>query len=221
MYSTSFDGTLKNAIKNRKVPEEIVEYQSFKERIEIILEHLKEEKAVKNTDVQGQPRTPEKSDDAPASCKDCDVQEAEVAPDPGAYFRSLSSKTLRSQVQLVVTPGSATAVANIVKSRSAASTLGGEFPSGYTIFLFDVKHTGECTHDARVRVSPLREDHLQKVIFGCLTGRNAEESEELVIRDRDMFVMLDGMKHGNPPPHKQSHPGSLSLTSCLSLAQGL
>ncbi len=211
VYGVTLDAALKTGLRARKAPEEIVEYQHIKDRIAIIMDHRKEEKnngkeeaagggaAAATAGGNGAAATSQ-NDDGMAGSQTAEgggddttallSEEQTKAQEHLAYWKALAAKTLRSSVRLVAEPRTATGMKDIVADH--AGQLGGR---GYTVFFFDVKTSGEAVTAPHLRCAPLKEDQLQKLVRGCLTGRSGSD-DDVVIRDKDLYVLLDGMKHG-------------------------
>lgn len=80
-----------------------------------------------------------------------------------------------------------------VLAQMSASTIG-KFGDGNVIIFYDVKASGEDAKRPEVRKPVLRKSHLDRSVKLALHCRTPDD---LVIRDTDFFVMMDGGRHGN------------------------
>ena len=103
------------------------------------------------------------------------------------------AKKLVAALNLHERPKSQSGVANIVKA--ACDTGLGVRQGGYTVSFLDIKALGEPVTDPRNRIASMNDDVLFNLIRGTLVGRSGDE-DDLKILERDLYFILDGMKHG-------------------------
>ena len=175
LYTTVHDGSMKTALKSRKIPEEWLKYAEPTEALDAVSDALAAEKkatddAQKEAQAKGDANAAnDKEDTAEGST----VQDAALAcgRDELSFWRALADRTVASHVTLIVEPGSETQLGNAIKS----SGIGSKSYSGGNQFLgvfLDVKCACESATQPATRMAPLREEQYGKLVRGAPSLRH-------------------------------------------------
>ncbi len=103
IFSSELDGNIKVGIKNRKVPEEIMQYQGFQDKVNPILDALTAEKA-KAAAAHASPEAAVAAASACESNNDEDHCALEGTPPSESYWRGVAERMVTSHIHLFAEP---------------------------------------------------------------------------------------------------------------------
>ena len=119
-------------------------------------------------------------------------------------FRESAQRMVNVHVKLDVEPSSETQLTALISDSFVNKIKGKSFldDTGATVFknfvhiTYDPKVAGRATTAPHLRVPPLRNNgaHIQKMVGAAIRARSPGEER---LEDGDIYVMFDGMKHGN------------------------
>lgn len=118
-----------------------------------------------------------------------------------ARWRNFAAQVVEQQVELVVEPGQQSLLRNLLRESKAVKATGTE--NDFLLWVYDTKMCGEAKSRPNVRLPPVREDHLAKLIGGALRvqfgtggpgGPGAASSVQppAAIQPKDIYLILDG-----------------------------
>lgn len=95
-------------------------------------------------------------------------------------------------VRLVTDPGTAQGLAELLNS-SPIGNMKGTPGVSYVGVIFEAGKSGEPSARPHLRTPPLRDDHVNHLIKGCLLAADSPDS----MPEGHLFFMMDGKTHGN------------------------
>ena len=218
VYTTTFDGRIKDGIKTHAELRDLMEYASIQERLTEIKDAIKAE----NPETAGGTIVP------PVVSVNGDTQEAGSAagntggtgtgvaatakPTTGfdslsdedqSYWLGVMKKVIARHVKLIPDTGSTNELAAKITNCPMAMMRGD--PSGLILYLFDLKKYGESLQRPEIRLPAFREAQYSRLVQTVLQSRNktsadaAGESTEVweaSLGPGEMAMIFDGGKRG-------------------------
>lgn len=196
IFGVEYDNCLKQAIRLRKPALEVLEYGSIGEAMTDVgteIEKIKEAAAQtavvegthdseeKSVDGHGDASTPEKKVCAPIVVDDMESTKAK--------WLKFAGVTVRQHVKLIVEPKSSSAFASLLADAKVMSVVPEK--GFYILYVYDTKTAGENKYRPHIRMPPLREEHMQKMLGGVVSMRLGGPDGRSV-RPSDLFAVLDG-----------------------------
>ena len=180
VFTRDHDGCMKVAIKARKVPEETLEYERFKDRTSEILDALSEEKkqALEDQSAEEQSNAVKAAAvDASAtaqSSKDGSNVQAPVDTEANTW-QKVAERSFIAHCFLIPEPASETALVTAIQATPLAA-LKGTPGTQYILVHFDQKLTGGPTSKPSLRYSPMVEDRYTKLMKSAIKARSGDEN---------------------------------------------
>ena len=119
-------------------------------------------------------------------------------------FRDSAKRMVNVHIKLDVEPASETqlvammtdSIVNKMKGKSFSDDTGATVFKNFVHITYDPKVAGRASTAPHLRVPPLRNNggHIQKMIGAAIRARSNGEER---LDDGDLYVLFDGMKHGN------------------------
>jgi hypothetical protein len=170
------------AIKARKVPEETLEYERFKERITEMLDALASEKKValdeKTAADLELAKDAADGNVAPSSSNagavDGVKKTAPPVEGPEAYWHKVAERNFIAHCFLIPEPTSETALVSAIQSTPIAA-MRGTPGSQYMLIHFDQKLSGEPTSKPSLRHAPFSDDKYVKLVKSAIKARSGDE----------------------------------------------
>jgi len=198
IFGGEYDGCLKQAIRLRKPANEVFDYGVIGEAMTDIfteIEKMKEVATLVSGDiVTGATAAHDDEDDLDGhdGAKQGTKQtQALLAKDEHENIKSKWQKfagvTVRQHVKLLVEPKQASLMPALLADMKVMAVVPEK--GFYTLFVYDTKTAGENKYRPHIRMPPLREDHLLKLMGGIVSARM---EGTLGLRPSDMFAILDG-----------------------------
>ena len=137
-----------------------------------------------DADVADSTAKPAASGVAPAT--DPDGSNDEIAATTRKWLH-FAQRVVRQYIKFVVEPKTQSLLRETLQDTKPTTV---EPNSGeYILWVYDTKSCGETKTRPHLRVPPVREDHVSKLVGGSYTFRATDEGK---LRNSDMFVLLDG-----------------------------
>ena len=195
IFGVEYDSCLKQAIRLRKPPVEVLEYGSIGEAMTDVgteIEKIKEVATqsavvdVARDDENGAERhgdqvSPEKKV-SPAVVVD-DLESTK------AKWLKFAGVTVRQHVKLIVEPKSSSAFASLLADVKVMTVVPEK--GFYILYVYDTKTAGENKYRPHIRMPPLREEHMQKMVGGLVSMRLGGPDGR-ALPASDLFAVLDG-----------------------------
>ena len=195
VFGSEYDNCLKQAVRLRKPVDAVFDYGLIGEAMADIHSEIETLKGI-TTGVAPTTDTDETfatSSDAGASSLGSHVSHGghgghiDSKEAIKAKWLKFAGVTVRQHVKLVVEPKQGTLMPTVLgesKSLDTATEKG-----FYILILYDTKTAGENKYRPHIRMPPLREDHLAKLIGGVVQARSDGARG---LRQSDLFAILDG-----------------------------
>ena len=129
------------------------------------------------------------------------------------FWLAFAKRTVAAHVKLFTEPDSSSSVRDLLNKTTVAKVKGID-KEDCVMILFDVKQSGECITAPHLRVPPLRDEQLGKLITGVLESRRTSDPDAEVLIDGDVLCMFDGGRHG------PAFPTHESVLSCIEQSAG-
>ena len=190
VFQRDHDGTLKVAIKARKVPDETAEYEKYKDRITEILDALAEEKKaeLEETKALAAPLESEETNDKSNS--------KSSKPDPTSpeeYWYKDAERRFISQCFLIPEPaGGETALVTAIQG-TPLSGKKGQHGVHHVLIHFDQKLAGESSSRPALRCPPFVEDKYTKLMKSAIKSRSG--SETVLLDSWESTMLLSRSAH--------------------------
>lgn len=220
MYGITHDVSLKIAIKNHKAPKDVMDYLPVKTELDEIKAALETEGRTTKASGDIQEDTNLDDDDDDEGCKlpgGASPAAARGAPVAGMpqrpslmerasvlsgltlvdkkFWLAFAKRTIAAHIKLFTEPDSSSDVRDLINKTSIAKAKGID-KEDCVMILFDVKQSGECITAPHLRVPPLRDEQIGKLITGVLESRRAGDPDADALIDGDVLCMFDGGRHG-------------------------
>ena len=180
VYLNSMDSLVKPmAMKTHFVPEELHEYQAFKDRWDQACNKLAEERVAENAAAA-----------AAASSGPTELEGAEAADDPlktanpsrykdnsPEYWDAFGAQFVRQYVQLHVEPETAQRLAAIIGSSNLSTVKGVEGKSSVLV-LYDIDLEAEALNRPQDRKPPHNDECYKKLVQGAMLGRGGQLNKD-------------------------------------------
>lgn len=207
VYTRDHDGCLKVAIKARKVPEETVEYERFKDRITDILDALQEEKKKDKDEEQEAQKTLDEanaksSEGAPGSGAAAKITITE--PQADQWYKQ-AERMFISHCFLIAEPNSETALVTAIQATPVAGKRG-TAGAQHILIHYDQKLSGEAGSRPALRQPPWSEEKYTKLMKSAIKARSGDE-----------YVLLDcrgGLRQAVGIPHGRNFDLCFGLDGC-------
>lgn len=117
-------------------------------------------------------------------------------------LRIMATRLLKSEVKLVVEPGSETAMTALLQSSEALMGWRGSPGVDYVGIIFEPAIANEAITAPHIRIAPFQKNQYNKLVVGTLKARSllqeggAADLDVLNIATGDMFMTLDAGKAG-------------------------
>ena len=198
IYTVSYDGRYRDAVKSKAKVPDILEYESVKREMDEITTTLAQERSAAavargETPSDGTPATPAPSTgtttESPESkgFHSMDLQDQE-------YWEKVIKKQIHTYVDIIVEKKTAAELENALRDSTLASIRGD--PTGLVLFHFDVKQSGEPLTRPELRIAPLRDAHYHRMVRTVLNAR-APAGSNPGLRSGEVAILLDGGRRGN------------------------
>ncbi len=208
----TYDNALKTGCRNRKSVAEMMEYTQLKECLDDTLEALgNEAKAAQATtdtaaaSAAGDPAGRQDEASTTTATSTTSPELAGLSDDKAQYWEAFAARTVKAHAKLVAEPSTETALAKILEDTTAGQTRAGGVMDTVLI-MFDPKQSGESITAPHLRTAPLRDAQLQKLVGAALAARKGLQPSATTLIDGDLYVVLDGGKHGPPQLHARGQP---------------
>jgi hypothetical protein len=196
-------------LKNNKSVEEMLDYGPIKEKTVIIAESLAKEKSL---DTAGDTVTvtglAASTAGATSGTTGNDAAAASSAASSSAgvantdTWRAKAARLVKSDVKLVVEPNTEATVCSLLKTSETVCAWRGNPGVDYVGVLFEPSIANESVTAPHIRTPPFQKNQYQRLVGGCLKARACESDDGTAadaqqISSGDMFISLDGGKHGH------------------------
>jgi hypothetical protein len=235
VYGTNHDVSLKIALKSHKGPKDVLEYVPVKTDVDEIKAALETEgrttKAAGDAFGDEEPEDDGDEHNGGASATGpatSDATKSGVPPRPPLterapavsgmsvpdkkFWVAFAKRTVAAHVKLITEPDTSSDVRDALYKTAVAKVKGID-KGDCVMILFDVKQSGECITSPHIRVPPLRDEQIGKLLMGVLEARRGAtpdpDAETMV--DGDVLCMFDGGRHGT-----QRVQSMLCLLGCRS-----
>ena len=208
MYGVTMDGSIRTCIKSNKSIEEMMEYGPISEKVTVITEAIAKEKVSLAADNVAVDES-KAGGDAAAAGGSAAAGNAQAITGAGTApsaelqetWRGIASRLVKSEVKLIIEPGTEATVANVLKTSDTLAAWRGHPGTDYVAILFEPSCANESITAPHIRVPPFQKTQYQKLIGGTLKARASEPDDGLAtdfgsIACGDMYITLDGGKHG-------------------------
>ena len=241
VYGITHDVSLKIAIKNHKSPKDVMDYLPVKTDLDEIKAALETEGRTTKAsdDIQADDNFDDEDDEgcrlpggaSPAAARGApaagmpqrpSLMERSSAlsgltPVDKKFWLAFAKRTLAAHIKLFTEPDSSSDVRDLINKSSIAKAKGID-KEDCVMILFDVKQSGECITAPHLRVPPLRDEQIGKLITGVLESRRAGDPDADALIDGDVLCMFDGGRHGPVTLQKPCHVPGRCLTACQPVA---
>ena len=185
----------------------MMDYGPIKEKTIIIAESLAKEKALDtngdNATVTGLAAstagatTGTTGNDAAAASS---AASSSVGKADTETWRAKAARLVKSDVKLVVEPGTESIVCNLLRTSETVCAWRGNPGIDYVGVLFEPSIANESVTAPHIRTPPFQKNQYQRLVGGCLKARACESDDGAApdvqqISSGDMFISLDGGKH--------------------------
>lgn len=203
VYENTFDTQLKCCVRAGKTASECMTHGTIGEVMAEIQQAEAQEKG--KTDpvpLLQQSATP--SNDQMTQSKDTAIDALPIVPsldDPtdkpavDAWYKQRASKKVLEVVKFIYDPGTLNKLVEALRNTTAQNLEGNI--RGHILIHLDVNLTGESKTAPHVRTVPFRKDVVSRLVTAILTVRAKDPSNPCSIGPGDVFVYLDGGKHGS------------------------
>eukprot|EP00959_Pyramimonas_sp_CCMP1952_P439048 9191448-Pyramimonas_sp.AAC.1 len=107
-------------------------------------------------------------------------------------WKTFAERKVREWVKFVVLPATENQLGEHIKTEwSAGQTTMKD--DEHCLIIYDVPSSGEPTTHPRIRIAPLRQEHIRTCVRGALIGRGNRDA----INPNDLYLFFDGGRHGN------------------------
>ena len=211
IYSKSFDGTMKTALKNRRTAEDFMDYQQPSSIMEAITNAVEAEKKADDEKLRKEQTAMNviigvvtvvsnvATANATPGPNDGEGREDGTAPTSGnAYWRDIvATRMVQSHVTLLPEPTSELRLADFIKSSKIFDSVTVHPHNSLIAIIFDPKTASESTTQPETRSAPLKEDQVLKLLRGCLRAFSKNpETDAANLEDGYIYMILDGGKPG-------------------------
>jgi len=225
VYGITHDVSLKIAIKNHKTPKDVMEYLPVKTDVDEIKAALETEGRTTKAANDVEEDDAQEDDEDEDGCKlPAGANGAAAGALPGTglpprtslmdrssalsgmsladkkFWLAFAKRTVAAHIKLFTEPDSSSEVRNLLNTTTVSKVKGID-KEDCVLILFDVKQSGECITTPHLRVPPLRDEQLGKLIGGVLESRRAIDPDAEMLIDGDVLCMFDGGRHGSPAPN--------------------
>ncbi len=197
VFGRGFDNSLRVCAKGTGNPEEALEHSNIKEKWDIAVGKLHDERVA----LQAATETIEPTADHDAAPLEETLTELRKGPscfpqDSPNYWRSVANMFLRTYVSFVAEPSTPGHLATMVR-QSSLQAIRGEDGKSSVLILLDIDLLQEPANRPE-RKPPAHESLIRKLVHGALIGRGApkqndsDSPEATVPVDQDVVVLHDG-----------------------------
>ena len=200
LYSDTFDGRYRDAVKSKHECPDFMDYPSVKKRLQEVEEALRREQgpetaaAETTASEKSAAQASGQSTAAPAEPKLGTSMEEKMSKHEAEEWRQHMLKNLRAQIRFVSDKKSAAELEQAIKDCPFAKLQGD--PTGLVLLHFDVKKFGEPATRPDLRITPLRDGPYTRLVRAVLTARQLEGCPA-TLQTGDVAVILDGGKKGS------------------------
>lgn len=194
VFGVEYDSCLKQAIRLRKPVQEVLEYGVVGEAMtDVTTEIEKIKEAATQSAVVDSAATQDDEGQAGHGDGHEVMMVTKVIPDDlesvKAKWMKFAGVTVRQHVKLVVEPKSASGLPSLLADTKVMSVCPEK--GFYNLFVYDTKTAGENKYRPHLRMPPLRDDHMQKLLGGVVAMR-LDTHDNRMLRQTDLFAVLDG-----------------------------
>lgn len=225
VYGITHDVSLKIAIKNHKTPRDVMEYLPVKTDVDEIKAALDTEGRTTKAATDVQDDDAQEDDDDEDGCKlPASAKGAAAGSVPGSglpprsslmecasalsgmsladkkFWLAFAKRTVAAHIKLFTEPDSSSEVRHLLDTTTVSKVKGID-KEDCVMILFDVKQSGECITAPHLRVPPLRDEQLARLISGVLESRRTADPDGEMLIAGDVLCMFDGGRHGPPAPN--------------------
>ena len=209
VYGKVYDSSFRAAIKNRRIAEELLEYQAIKEEYDEIVKIYDEEEQSKKAaedaarellkqsmKEEGDADKTELVDDGEVSKPMAQVSPAKnvgnFAVGTSEYFDALANRHARS-ITLMAEPNGESAVRDAIQGNVTIKDIHGIQGRSYFLVALERVHCGESVTAPKLRPPPLPVARVKKMLNGCMSARG---DCDYMPAPGDMYALLDGGSSG-------------------------
>ena len=220
IYSNTFDGRYRDAIKSRPGVNDVLDYPSVKERLDTVIEATTAERdiaaAAAAADTAagataaggagigaganagaGAPGTGP-SGQGPAAAPEATTGFASLGGTDKAYWEKCINKHIHTYIKFVPDQRTHAPLVSALQECPAMSLQGDM--AGLVVYHFDVKKFGEPLTRPDLRITPLQDKSYHRFVRAVLQARNdAGPEEPTPLGPGEVAVVIDGGRKGDTP----------------------
>ena len=197
IYTCSYDGRYRDAVKTKAKVADILEYESVKREIDEIATTLAQERSAAAA-ARGETPAVDPATSAPTTGPTAETPESKgfhsMEQVDQEYWEKAIKKHIRTYVDIIVEKKTAAELENALRDSTLAGIKGD--PTGLVLFHFDVKQSGEPLTRPELRVAPLRDANYHRMVRTVLSAR-APAGGTPGLRSGEVAILLDGGRNGN------------------------
>ena len=197
IYTTTYDGRYRDAIKCKGKIADILDYESVKREIDEVSTTLAEERSAAAA-ARGETPSTANGTHVPAPSATAETPETKgfhtMEEQDQDHWEKVIKKQIHTYVDIIVEKKSAAELENAIRD-STLATIKGD-PTGLVLFYFDVKQSGEPLTRPELRIAPLRDANYHRMVRTVLSAR-APAGAAPGLRSGEVAILLDGGRRGN------------------------
>ena len=215
MATSEYDGFIKQGVKNRKTPGEILDYEGMKEPWDALKKRVKEyvekRKAAENTatctmesddDTNKEPADGTEQEGGKKKGKSPDgkksklrkLLEAELPAAKVPVYEEMVQNARRATVKAFPEPKNGSLVRDIIKD-TPVNQLFGTPGLSYVACFYETPCAFEAQTGPKRRTAPYNDTHCCKMVHGILEARSGSDSKRSIMAG-DMYFINDGGNSG-------------------------
>ena len=228
IYSNTFDGRYRDAIKSKLGVHDVLEYPSVKERLDAVIEATKAERdaataaAAADATAAGAaaggagsgagatagaeaPGVVDPSAQAPDASAGATTGFASLGDSDKAYWEKYITKYILTYIKLVPDQKTQALLVSALQECPSMSLQGDM--TGLVVYHFDVKKFGEPQTRPDLRISPLQDKAYHRLVRAALQARHSgPDDSTATLGPGTVAVVIDGGRKGDTPLPSQKQP---------------
>ena len=160
-FDNDYDPSLKNGVKNRKAPEELLEYQQFKEKMQDIDKALEQEKVPPpSTTVSGNTEAPGAGAAGTSTTTPAAEADTKEKDNFQRHWKDYATRTVDSYCIFISEPGTETQLAQVLKNHHISKHSKAVKGTDCVAAMFTCGLSSEAITDPHLQGAPFRKVHV-------------------------------------------------------------